>query len=193
LTRRPTNSNRCSSSSVSWTNSPQLPTPRTPSVEDEPDMAQVMTTLRILSQATISRRQQLPATSSTSVTCPNCQNQFVADKSYRQGVPNREGILENLRQMEVQLRSRGEALPAWVEAYRAGDTIKAAKLLHLSYTAGGRSALQRPRARHVLQEATSTTRTAEQEMPSSSGQDVSEGRNTDDERNKRIRLNSGKI
>ncbi|OXA46362.1 hypothetical protein Fcan01_18869, partial [Folsomia candida] len=168
----------------------------TSSTEEEPDMAQVMTTLRVLSQATLSRRQQFPSTSSStssssSVTCPNC-HQSVNVTPGQQALSNREAIMENLRQLEAQLRSRGVALPAWVQAYRAGDTIKAAKLLHLSYTAGGRSALQRPRASHVLQEATSTT-TSEQETSSTSAREVSEDRNLEsssDESNKRIRLNS---
>lgn len=94
---------------------------------------------------------------------------------------------------EASLRSRGEELPAWVSAYRDGDSVKAAKLLHLSYTAGGRRGVQRGEVRHVVQEATSTTPTIRQETSSSSSQEVVAEMDTESNNSesiKRTRLNS---
>lgn len=49
------------------------------------------------------------------------------------GVRSRQEILKNLDELEKTLEGKGEKLPEWVRAYKSGDSLTAAKLLHLSF------------------------------------------------------------
>lgn len=53
------------------------------------------------------------------------------------------------------MQARGEQLPPWVQAYKGGDSVKAAKLLHLSYVANRKNISGMKRG--IGQEVTSTT------------------------------------
>ncbi|XP_035716212.1 putative uncharacterized protein DDB_G0290521 [Folsomia candida] len=152
-----------SSTSDFWASSPtQLPTPTTPSdqaqpgpssagtssfplatpsVTENPSPERIMTSLKILSTAMSWRQQQQRKYSeknsspqSLSVPCPNCHQQVVIDPKILDEAknPRKPTTLEN-RKKEIALRSQGKELPAWLQAYRSGQTMDAAKLLHLQY------------------------------------------------------------
>ncbi|XP_021946638.1 uncharacterized protein LOC110844681 [Folsomia candida] len=137
---------------------------------EEPEMSEVMNTLRILSHPSRKSIQQ------SYTRCTNCNGAVIAQQRPR----NRDDILRNLGKLERTLQARGEELPPWVQAYKEGNSVKAAKLLHLSFVSSRRSL-----KRAVVQEATSTRPNLEQN-------DVQTQLENDDEvnviSNKRIQL-----
>ncbi|XP_035700893.1 uncharacterized protein LOC118433258 [Folsomia candida] len=131
-----------------------------------------MRTLQILSTAISSKRQQQrllgtysETSPSVSVPCPKCHTQVVVTSKILEDAkkPRNKG-LQNIRNVEIELRARGQELPAWMKAYREGKMMDAAKLVHEHYVARKNSAST---SNVAVQEA--TTSSSEQGPPSTVG------------------------